>query len=142
MRMLRSIFLLLAIGIVVASGWLSREAANDRALPTPTAAEAPPGPLESRGGRVVGLPQEAFDTLRLIEAGGPYPYDRDGTVFQNREGRLPSRPRGYYREYTVDTPGSPDRGARRLVTGGNPPSEFFYTDDHYRTFRQIEATSR
>jgi guanyl-specific ribonuclease Sa len=88
------------------------------------------------------LPPEALDTLALIEAGGPFPYDRDGTVFQNREGRLPSQPRGHYREYTVPTPGSRDRGARRIVTGGDPPVEFYYTDDHYRSFRRIEVGAR
>jgi ribonuclease T1 len=79
---------------------------------------------------------------RRVRFGGPFPYDRDGTVFQNREGRLPSQPRGYYREYTVETPGSPDRGARRIVSGGDPPAEFFYTDDHYRSFRRLEAANR
>jgi guanyl-specific ribonuclease Sa len=85
------------------------------------------------------LPAEARQTLRLIEAGGPFPYDRDGATFQNRERRLPAQPPGYYREYTVTTPGSPDRGARRIVSGGNPPVEFYYTDDHYRSFRRIEV---
>jgi guanyl-specific ribonuclease Sa len=89
-----------------------------------------------------GLPPEAVATLRAIESGGPFPYDRDGTVFQNREERLPARPRGYYREYTVVTPGSPDRGARRIVSGGQPPAEFWYTDDHYRSFRRIEMPPR
>ena len=88
--------------------------------------------------RADSLPAEARATLRLIAAGGPFSYDRDGTVFQNREGRLPSRPRGYYREYTVETPGSPDRGPRRIVTGGRPPTEFYYTPDHYRSFQAIE----
>ncbi len=84
------------------------------------------------------LPPEAITTLEAIGRGGPYPYDRDGTVFQNRERRLPERPRGYYREYTVETPGSPDRGARRIVTGGEPPEVYYYTDDHYRSFRRVE----
>jgi guanyl-specific ribonuclease Sa len=88
---------------------------------------------------IAGLPAEAQHTLRLIEAGGPFPYDRDGATFQNREGRLPAQPAGYYREYTVLTPGSPDRGARRIVSGGNPPIEFYYTDDHYRSFRRIKV---
>ncbi len=83
------------------------------------------------------LPPEAHDTLALIEAGGPFPYRQDGATFQNREHRLPERERGYYREYTVDTPGSPDRGPRRIVAGGDPPSEFFYTDDHYGSFRRF-----
>ena len=85
------------------------------------------------------LPAEAVETLARIEAGGPFEHRQDGGVFQNREGRLPRKPRGYYHEYTVETPGSPDRGARRIVSGGNPPIEYFYTDDHYRSFRRVEA---
>ena len=84
------------------------------------------------------LPAEAVATLETIERGGPFAYDRDGSVFQNRERRLPERPHSYYREYTVDTPGASDRGARRIVTGGTPPEVFYYTDDHYRTFHRIE----
>jgi len=76
--------------------------------------------------------------LRLIDAGGPFPHRRDGVVFQNRERRLPAQARGYYHEYTVPTPGARDRGARRIVTGGNPPAAFYYTDDHYSTFRRIQ----
>lgn len=83
------------------------------------------------------LPPEAHATLRLIATGGPFPHRQDGSVFQNRENRLPRQPRGYYHEYTVRTPGSRDRGARRIVTGGEPPREYFYTDDHYRSFRRI-----
>lgn len=85
-----------------------------------------------------GLPAEAIETLALIQRGGPFPYRKDGTTFQNRERLLPAKPRGYYREYTVPTPGSRDRGARRIVAGGNPPEVFYYTADHYRSFRQIE----
>jgi guanyl-specific ribonuclease Sa len=84
------------------------------------------------------LPPEAVLTLKAIESGGPFPYDRDGAVFQNRERRLPDRPRGYYREFTVETPGSRDRGARRIVSGGDPPETYYYTDDHYRSFRRVE----
>lgn len=84
------------------------------------------------------LPVEARETLRLIDAGGPFPYRRDGITFQNRERRLPERANGYYREYTVPTPGSPDRGAKRIIAGGNPPVAFYYTADHYRTFRRIQ----
>lgn len=89
------------------------------------------------------LPRQARETLELIKRGGPFPYRKDGTVFQNREKRLPIRPRGYYREYTVRTPFSRDRGARRIVAGsgrtGDPATsgEYFYTDDHYETFRRI-----
>ncbi|MEU9119157.1 ribonuclease domain-containing protein [Streptomyces sp. NPDC048506] len=81
------------------------------------------------------LPSQARDTLRLIDAGGPFPYRQDGTVFGNREGLLPRQARGYYHEYTVPTPGSPDRGARRLVTGES--HETYYTDDHYRSFQAV-----
>lgn len=87
------------------------------------------------------LPPEAIDTLALIERGGPYPYRQDDGVFGNRERRLPAQPRGYYREYTVKTPGSRDRGARRIVAGGRPPVEYFYTDDHYRSFRRFTLDS-
>ena len=81
------------------------------------------------------LPPEARATVSLIRAGGPFPYSRDGAVFGNREGRLPKRPRGYYREYTVPTPGARDRAARRIVAGR--AGELYYTDDHYRTLRRI-----
>lgn len=85
--------------------------------------------------RVSQLPPEARETLALIKRGGPFPYRRDGVVFQNREGRLPQMPRGYYREYTVPTPGSRDRGARRIVAGRD--AEYYYTQDHYNSFRRI-----
>lgn len=81
------------------------------------------------------LPAEAADTVALIDSGGPFPYAQDGVTFHNREGMLPSEPDGYYREYTVVTPGSPDRGARRIVAGEE--GELFYTDDHYATFREV-----
>jgi ribonuclease T1 len=85
--------------------------------------------------RVAELPSEARATLALIRKGGPFTYASDGTPFGNREQLLPTRPRGYYREYTVKTPGSRDRGARRIVAGR--AGEFYYTDDHYRSFRRI-----
>ena len=81
------------------------------------------------------LPSEARQTLALIEKDGPFPYSRDGAVFGNREGLLPKRERGYYREYTVKTPGARDRGARRIVAGRG--GELYYSDDHYRSFRRI-----
>jgi guanyl-specific ribonuclease Sa len=84
------------------------------------------------------LPAEAVQTLQRIEAGGPFEHRQDGAVFQNRERRLPQQARGYYHEYTVETPGSRDRGARRIVSGGEPPVEYFYTDDHYGSFRRFE----
>jgi len=81
------------------------------------------------------LPAEARATLVLIRTGGPFPFAKDGTVFGNREHRLPRKPRAYYREYTVTTPGARDRGARRIVVGRG--GELYYTDDHYRRFRRI-----
>lgn len=81
------------------------------------------------------LPPEVRDTLNLIERGGPFPYRRDGAVFSNRERLLPPKPRGYYREFTVPTPGATVRGARRIVAGNN--RVYYYTDDHYRSFRRI-----
>ena len=81
------------------------------------------------------LPAEARRTLALVDRGGPYPYARDGAVFGNFEGRLPQQRRGYYHEYTVPTPGSRDRGARRIVTGQG--GEIYYTDDHYDSFRAV-----
>ncbi|MET9956496.1 ribonuclease domain-containing protein [Streptomyces sp. NPDC006339] len=85
------------------------------------------------------LPPQAHDTLDLIEAGGPFPYRQDGTVFQNREGILPSRTTGYYHEYTVITPGSETRGARRIVTG-SADREDYYTADHYASFDLVDHT--
>ena len=84
---------------------------------------------------VADLPSEAKQTLALVKAGGAFPYKQDGRVFSNREGLLPKQKRGYYREYTVKTPGAKDRGARRIVAGR--PGEYYYTDDHYRSFRRI-----
>ena len=86
------------------------------------------------------LPAQAQTMMTLIEQGGPFKYDKDGTVFGNREKILPARQRGYYREYTVKTPGERSRGARRIVCGGQQPRSpdaCFYTDDHYGSFRQI-----
>jgi len=84
---------------------------------------------------VAQLPSEAKDALTLIKRGGPFPYERDGVVFGNREKLLPVHRRGYYREYTVPTPGARNRGARRIIAGA--AGDFYYTDDHYRSFRRI-----
>ncbi|MTD55355.1 ribonuclease domain-containing protein [Amycolatopsis pithecellobii] len=85
------------------------------------------------------LPPEATDTYDEIQQGGPYPYPQDGTVFQNREGLLPGCASGYYHEYTVETPGSDDRGARRIITGEG--GEYFYTSDHYASFDLVDVSS-
>lgn len=90
--------------------------------------------------QLAALPPEAQATERLIRAGGPFPYPKDGSVFGNRERQLPRKPRGFYREYTVKTPRARDRGARRIVCGGEPPTRpeaCYYTDDHYASFRRI-----
>jgi guanyl-specific ribonuclease Sa len=100
-------------------------------------AHAAPG---SGTGLPAFLPAEARDTIALIQREGPFPHRQDGGLFGNREGRLPRKPRGWYREYTVDTPGLRHRGARRIVTGGDPPREWFYSDDHYDSFRRFEVT--
>jgi len=81
------------------------------------------------------LPREAVETIALIRKGGPFPYPRDGTAFNNREKILPARERGWYREYTVKTPGERTRGARRIVAGRD--GTLYYSDDHYRSFRRI-----
>ena len=81
------------------------------------------------------LPPEAAHTVDLIKAGGPFPYDRDGIVFENREAQLPDEQTGYYHEYTVPTPGASDRGARRIIEGSG--RELYWTDDHYRSFERI-----
>jgi ribonuclease T1 len=110
-----------------------------------TAAQSPRTSLPASAGAARNhdlpgfLPLEAHATLDLVARGGPFPHRQDGGVFGNRERLLPARPRGYYREYTVRTPGARDRGARRIVSGGDPPVEYFYTDDHYRSFRRFEA---
>lgn len=102
------------------------------------------GALPPPGKDVIGiiavdeLPAEARDTLRAIKQGGPFAYERDGTVFRNYERALPKQPRGYYREYTVKTPETRNRGARRIVCG--PLPECYYTADHYQTFKRIRES--
>ncbi|TFZ01946.1 ribonuclease domain-containing protein [Ramlibacter humi] len=103
------------------------------------------GPLEGSAGSgqatvsVAELPQQGRETYELIRLGGPFPYEKDGAVFGNRERQLPAARRGYWREYTVRTPGSRDRGARRIVCGGplRRPDACYYTADHYASFRKI-----
>jgi guanyl-specific ribonuclease Sa len=128
---------LLLLAFLAAEWWSARSPTGAPDIGTPAESEATATESSSRYPSY--LPREAIVTLELIERGGPFPYDRDGTTFQNRERLLPDRPRGYYREYTVETPGSRDRGARRIVTGGQPPEVYYYTDDHYRSFRQLEV---
>jgi ribonuclease T1 len=110
-------------------------------LGSPSAEARTESPAESVGiVALAGLPPEARETRRLIGTGGPFPYEKDGTVFGNRERLLPAEARGFYREYTVKTPGLKHRGARRIVCGGREPSRpvsCYYTADHYASFRRI-----
>ena len=106
----------------------------------PASAKSPVSPADLPSVSLSALPPEAQSTKALILAGGPFPYGKDGSVFMNRERLLPGQSRGYYREYTVRTPGSPDRGARRIVCGGAQPvrpDACYYTADHYASFRLI-----
>jgi ribonuclease T1 len=105
------------------------------AAPSAEAQRGPPPAAPIGEVAIAQLPPEATTTLALIRKGGPYPYAKDGAVFGNREAMLPKQKRGYYREYTVKTPHSRTRGARRIVKGGG--GELFYTDDHYNSFKRI-----
>jgi ribonuclease T1 len=113
--------------------WLLAAAAIAAGGATACAREQPADPLPAV--TAADLPPEARETLDLIDKGGPFPYSKDGSVFFNRERLLPGAPRGYYREYTVRTPESRDRGTRRIVRGGR--GELYYTNDHYRTFKRV-----
>lgn len=131
----------LIAAVIVAGLWSWSQYRQTPDLPTPPTVESP-----ERSGNDGGqtrypafLPPQAHPVLDAIARGGPYDHRQDDGVFQNRERRLPSRSRGYYREYTVPTPDARDRGARRIVTGGDPPVEYYYTDDHYGSFRRFEV---
>jgi len=107
---------------------------------TDALARTPDSPLVVVPVALATLPPQAQETHGLILKGGPFPYRKDGTVFGNRERLLPLKPRGQYREYTVPTPGAGNRGARRIVCGGLPPTQpeaCYYTVDHYASFRRI-----
>ncbi|MEU6604839.1 ribonuclease domain-containing protein [Streptomyces shenzhenensis] len=119
--------LLLCLAVLVAGCSAARTGAVD--------VSAPPWAAGMSTVAEARLPAEARQTLALIDRGGPYPYAKDGAVFGNFEGLLPQHTRGYYHEYTVQTPGSRDRGARRIVTGQG--GETYYTDDHYESFRAV-----
>ncbi|MGJ5750187.1 ribonuclease domain-containing protein [Streptomyces puniciscabiei] len=121
--------LALVLAVLLAGCSSGPSGASAAAVSTPAWAHGMATVRESR------LPAEARQTLALIDKGGPYPYPRDGVVFGNFERRLPKHQRGYYHEYTVRTPGSRDRGPRRIITGRG--GEIYYTDDHYNSFRAV-----
>ncbi|MGQ5574562.1 ribonuclease domain-containing protein [Streptomyces sp. ECR3.8] len=127
---------LLSALLLGGGGALSAPAAH--AAPVlPVAVSAAPSVLAVGDICYGDLPSEAHDTLDLVGQGGPFPFEQDGTVFQNREGILPGQDTGYYHEYTVITPGSPTRGARRIVTG-EEYQEDYYTADHYASFDLVD----
>ena len=131
-RVWRYLGYLLVCGLLLTLNWVPAVLAKPLVADTPTLFARP---VLIRVIPFTQLPPEARQTIRLIQRGGPFPYDRDGVVFGNFEGILPRQSRGYYREYTVITPGSDDRGARRIVAGRN--GEFYYTRDHYKSFLRV-----
>ena len=133
MRRLKPL-ILLALAIATLALWNQRAAAPVESVTHGAPVATAPTPETS------GLPVEARATLALIARGGPYPHRQDDGVFGNYEGLLPKQPRGYYHEYTVETPGVHNRGARRIITGGTPPTTYYYTDDHYRSFRPVKVS--
>jgi ribonuclease T1 len=131
---LGAIAAVLVVVLATLIGFLAgRHNAQPPFTPGPSAASTPVSGLPTVA--VAALPVQARDTLVLIDKGGPFPFDRDGIVFFNAERLLPQQVRGYYHEYTVPTPGSRDRGVRRLVVGAG--GDVYYTDDHYASFRQV-----
>ncbi|MGW4484743.1 ribonuclease domain-containing protein [Amycolatopsis sp. NPDC004368] len=140
---------LVGLLVLVLGGWLVKENIGDSSSSAPAPGTSAPAGVSGVAAKLPGsdsglpvkplsgLPSQARDTWKLIQAGGPYPYPRnDDVVFENREKVLPRKQSGYYHEYTVKTPKSPDRGPRRLVTG--QAKELFYTDDHYASFVVVD----
>lgn len=131
---------LVLVALLVGLGWWlqdGRQEAGPSPEPESAAAVAAPAVFPPAG-MPAFLPAEARATLARMQSNGPFPHPQDGALFGNREGHLPQRARGFYREYTVETPGLGHRGARRIVTGGTPPRVYYYSDDHYESFRQFE----
>ncbi|MBB5856186.1 ribonuclease domain-containing protein [Amycolatopsis umgeniensis] len=144
---------LIGLIVLVLAGWFVKDGISgddSKSTSAPASSSAQTKPSGAAKGKVAGeesglpvkpltgLPPQASETWGLIKAGGPYPYPRnDDVLFQNREKVLPAKASGYYREYTVKTPGSPDRGARRLVTGTG--KELYYTEDHYKSFVVVDT---
>lgn len=130
---------LIGLLVLVVGGWFGQQVLSEPPSVDRPAAVASVAGLQVRA--LSQLPPPATEVWQLIQQGGPFPYRQDGTVFGNREGRLPMRQSGFYREYTVPTPGESDRGARRLVTGGpvtGGTAELYYTGDHYVSFVVVD----
>lgn len=137
---------LVVLGLLLLWGGTDPQDPDRQPLAATPAATADPSRLPTGGTdpesglplvALASLPREAQQTVALIDRGGPFPYDRDGATFGNRERLLPARPGGYYREYTVRTPGEDDRGARRVVTGDDD-RQLFWTPDHYASFARVQ----
>lgn len=136
----RAAWLLLGLAMLAWWAWQrAPHAVHPVATPSPSATMPETHDDAATRSSHDGLPLQADATVRHILQGGPFVHRQDGAVFQNREHLLPAQPRGYYREYTVETPGSPDRGARRIIAGGDPPVALYYSDDHYRSFRRVSV---
>ena len=127
-----TLILLLLIGYTI-------RAVNDHSNSTPVGPNSTTSAPASAGVALSSLPKEATETVSLIKQGGPFPYRQDGVVYSNLERQLPIKPSNYYHEYTVQTPGSPDRGARRIVTGQD--GQFYYTGNHYQSFVQVNVNN-
>lgn len=135
-----------AVLLLVAAGWIVLSGGDPRGLRVPGSPGVGSSTLQPADGSTPDsgleripesdLPPEGRETLELIHDGGPFPYERDGITFENREGILPQQPGGYYSEYTVPTPGLDHRGAKRIVCGD--AMDCYYTEDHYASFAQIE----
>jgi ribonuclease T1 len=139
-RARRPLVALVALAVALAIGYGVKALGSDGGTTPHRTSPASASASVSASGRVAlsSLPAQAGATVQLIQSGGPFPYPRnDGVVFHNNEHRLPSERDGYYHEYTVPTPGSSDRGARRIVTGAS--GEFWYTGDHYDTFQRVDV---
>ncbi len=128
-RTRRPLLALIGLLVLVIAGYIASAVSDDNSSGGKNSGDS------GRTIAVSALPAQARTTIALIKAGGPYPYSQDGGVFGNNERLLPKERRGYYHEYTVPTPGESDRGARRIITGA--AGEFYYTGDHYASFRRI-----
>jgi len=126
---------ILLVAVFVGHVWLGTQDDGGASFAPPA-----PGAAEAQLGALASFPVEEREAIRrtldLINQGGPFPHRQDGSTFSNREGLLPPHGVGYYREYTVETPGASDRGARRIVAGGN--GEIYYSDDHYGSFVRLQ----